>query len=139
MYRDKGREAYVDRMARHGIAARKLAEAPSKWVVMLRKSLLRDFEAAGVIPNSNDVWSWSMWNGYLKNEDGVCVQEWFAAGGTRANHIHTSGHASPDDLRKFAHSIRAKSLVPIHGIAWDGNMDGFPSIKRLHDGEVLVI
>ncbi len=80
-----------------------------------------------------------MWNGYLKNEDGACVQTWFVAGGARANHIHTSGHASPDDLRKFAQSMRAKSLVPIHGIAWDGNTDGFPSIKRLRNGEALAI
>ena len=139
MYRDKGREAFVERMAQHGIAAGKLAETPSQWVVMIRKSLLRDFETAGIIPNSNDAWSWSMWSGYLKNDDGARVQAWFAAGGTPAAHIHTSGHASPDDLRAFAQSIRPKSLVPIHGVAWDGNTEGFPSIKRLHDGEAMAI
>ena len=47
MYRDKGREAFVERMAKHGIAARKLAETPSHWAVMIRESLVRDFEAAG--------------------------------------------------------------------------------------------
>ena len=139
MYRDTGREAFVERMAKHGIAARKLAETPSQWVVMTRKSLLRDFETSGVMPNSKDAWSWSMWNGYLKNDDGGRIQAWFTAGGARADHIHTSGHASPDDLRRFAQSIQAKSLVPIHGVAWDGDTTGFPSIKRLQDGEAMAI
>jgi hypothetical protein len=57
----------------------------------------------------------------------------------RAAHIHTSGHASPDHLREFAQSIEAKLLVPIHGIAWDGDIEGFSHIRRLNDGEPLLM
>ena len=42
MYRGKGKEAFVDRMAQNGIAAAKLAATPGrKWVVMVRPSLMR--------------------------------------------------------------------------------------------------
>lgn len=139
MYRRKGDEAFVQRMVPHGISAKKLAATPEKWVVMVRPSLVRDYEPAGVEPNSDDAWSWSMWRGYLKNEDGARLQEWFERGGAQAAHIHTSGHASPANLRAFASSIDPKWLVPIHGVAWDTETEGFPPIRRLKDGEPALI
>jgi ribonuclease J len=42
-------------------------------------------------------------------------------------------------LRSFAHAMNAKQLVPIHGAAWDGDTTGFPSIRRLVDGETMTI
>jgi ribonuclease J len=35
-------------------------------VVMLRPSLVRDFQAKGVVFNNHDAWVFSMWNGYLE-------------------------------------------------------------------------
>ena len=139
MYRQKGEEAFVERMVPHGMSAKKLAATPEKWVIMVRPSLIRDYEPAGVTPTAGDAWSWSMWRGYLKNDDGARLQEWFERGGARAAHIHTSGHASPRDLRLFAESIAPRWMVPIHGIAWDRETEGFPPIRRLSDGEPLVV
>jgi ribonuclease J len=139
MYRRTGREAFVERMAQHGISAGKLAETPSNWVAMVRPSLIRDYVPKGVVPNVDDAWCWSMWRGYLKNEDGALVQKWFDDGGSRTAHIHTSGHASPSDLRAFAQAMNAKQLVPIHGVAWDGDTAGFSSIRRLADGEPMAL
>jgi hypothetical protein len=50
-------------MAKYGISADKLAEMPAKWVPMVRSSLIRDYAEKGVLANSDDTWSWSMWNG----------------------------------------------------------------------------
>jgi ribonuclease J len=139
MYRRTGREAFVGQMVPHGISAAKLAEGPEKWVVMTRPSLIRDYARKGVTPNPHDVWCWSMWRGYLDNEDGALVRKWFEEGGSRAVHIHTSGHASPTVLRSFAHAMNAKQFVPIHGVAWGGDTTGFPSIRRLADGEAMTL
>ena len=139
MYRKKGDEAFVERMVPHGISAKRLATTPEKWVVMVRPSLMRDYEPAGVVPNADDAWSWSMWRGYLKDDDGRLLQVWFEKGGARAAHIHTSGHASTADLRAFAAAMKPNWMVPIHGVAWDSQPDGFPSIRRLVDGEPLVL
>lgn len=135
MYRETGRADFVDRMAKHGISVDKLAETPSRWVVMTRPSLIRDFEKKGVLPNAQDAWSWSMWHGYLSGEDGRRVQSWFGQGQCPETHIHTSGHASPDDLRKFAMAINPEVLIPVHGVSWDEETEGFPVILRLADGE----
>jgi ribonuclease J len=139
MYRRTGREAFVEKMVPHGISAAKLAETPEKWVVMVRPSLIRDYTPKGVTPNPDDAWCWSMWRGYLGNEDGALVSKWFKDGGSHASHIHTSGHASSAVLRSFAHAVNAKRFVPIHGTAWDGDTTGFSSITRLADGESMTL
>jgi ribonuclease J len=126
-------------MVRFGIPAKKLSATHEKWVVMVRPSLMRDYARNGVEPNADDAWSWSMWRGYLKNDDGRLVHKWFDDGGSQAAHLHTSGHASPVDLRAFATRMQPALLVPIHGVAWDTEAEGFPSIRRLTDGESMML
>lgn len=104
-----------------------------------REPLIPDYARNGVAPNVDDAWCGSMWRGYLNNDDGILVRNWFEEGGSRAAHIHTSGHASPDDLRSFAQAMNARQLVPIHGIAWDGDTTGFFAVRRLADGEPMVV
>ena len=139
LYRTKGRGDFVERMAQYGIAARDLIHSPSRWVSMIRPSLIRDMTAAGVTPAPDDAWCWSMWKGYLGDEDGRRLHEWFSVGGARAVHLHTSGHASPADLRSFAEAMNPVVMVPIHGDAWDANINGFPPIRRLKDGEMMAL
>jgi ribonuclease J len=139
MYRHTGREEFVNHMVPYGIAAARLAQTPERWVVMVRPSLIRDYARNGITPNGDDAWCWSIWRGYLNNDDGILVRKWFEPGGSRATHIHTSGHASPADLRAFAHAMNARLLVPIHGVAWDGDTTGFSSIRRLADGEPMMV
>ena len=135
MYRRRGDSAFVDDMAANGISARSLEADKDKWVIMVRPSLARDYGKAGVCPTADDAWSFSQWSGYLAAPDGQALQMWFDAGGAKAAHIHTSGHASPVDLRAFAQAVAPKAMVPIHGLAWDDAPAGFPPIIRLKDGE----
>jgi ribonuclease J len=139
MYRRTGREAFVEQMVPYGISAAALNKSPENWVVMARRSLIADYARKGVAPVPDDAWCWSMWRGYLENGDGILVSEWFEEGGSRAVHIHTSGHASPAVLRSFARAMNAKQLVPVHGVAWDGDTNGFSSILRLGDGETVTL
>lgn len=136
LYKAKGRDAFLDRMARHGISASALAQREAQWVVMIRPSLMADFADKGVVPTSEDAWSYSQWLGYLRDPDGMALAKWFDEVGAVADHIHTSGHASPTDLRRFATAIKPRMLVPIHGVMWDQE-SGFNSIRRLRDGERL--
>jgi len=139
LYRRKGQAEFVARMAANGISARALSKTRDRWVVMTRPSLIRDYEPAGVTPDKDDAWSWSMWRGYLSNPDGAAAQAWFDGGRAPAAHLHTSGHASPAQLRAFAQKSGAKRLVPIHGLAWDTHCDGFPPIERLADGQAYTV
>ena len=91
--------------------------------------------AKGVTAKADDAWCWSQWSGYLREPDGAFVAQWFTNGGARAEHIHTSGHASAADLRTFAAAIAPKQMAPMHGANWDREQPGFPPILRLRDGE----
>lgn len=140
MYDRTGRGEFVSRMAATcGVSAQALVQTPERWVIATRRSLLADFEAKGVRPGPEDVWSFSLWRGYLDGDDGQKLQAWFKAGGAPSEHIHTSGHASPADLRRFAAAVPARCLVPVHGADWDAHASLFPNVCRLLDGEALFL
>jgi L-ascorbate metabolism protein UlaG (beta-lactamase superfamily) len=59
--------------------------------------------------------------------------------GSEVARIHTSGHASPADLRAFANALLPKVVIPVHGNDWDAHADGFGNLKRLSEGEQYAI
>lgn len=138
-YRQDGKGEFVDRMATNGLAVRHLGDRRARWVVMTRPALMKEYQAGGIQPDAQDSWCWSNWSGYLNEPEGQALKAWFEAGGARAQHLHTSGHASPADLRAFATALQPKKLVPIHGLVWDSDTAGFPPMARLIDGETYVV
>jgi len=132
-YRRRGRGDFVGRVAEHGIAARALAKG--RWVTMLRRALIPDFSDAGVRPAAADAFNFSMWRGYLSDPYQAEPHDWCRDAGAEIAYVHTSGHASPADLRSFAAAIAPKALVPVHGIKWDEESAGFPPVVRLGDGQ----
>ncbi len=138
-YRKAGRSGFVDRLAKNGIGVSHLHASKNQWVVMTRTALMHDFRRNGIVIDADDAWSWSNWRGYLADPQGALLQAWFDAGGATANPIHTSGHASVADLKAFSAALNPKTLVPIHGLGWDQDHAGFPAIRRLADGERLML
>jgi ribonuclease J len=136
-YRKQGRGEFVARMAPHGLAARHLMRGRN--VIMLRRGLIADYQRGGVVPTADDAFNFSMWRGYLSEPDVAEVLDWCRTGGAEIAYIHTSGHASPADLRAFAAAIRPKVTVPVHGQKWDEESQGFGSFRRLADAEPMVI
>jgi ribonuclease J len=138
MYARAGREDFVDRMARRcGISAAELKGGTQ--VVMLRRALISDYQRKGVTPSDGDALIFSMWSGYRTEPYYSGMLDWFRTGGGREDEIHTSGHASPADLKAFAAAIRAKVLIPVHGKDWDAHAPGFENVKRLADGELYAV
>jgi ribonuclease J len=136
-YRRHGRENFVERMVPHGISAKRLEG--SHHVVMLRRGLIRDYKLAGVVPTAADAYNFSMWRGYLSDPYHTEALEWCRTAGAEIAYIHTSGHASPADLRAFAAAVNPKIVVPVHGVKWDEESHGFGAIRRLADAETLTL
>ena len=136
-YRRIGRDEFVARMVPHGLSARRLAQC--RHVIMLRRGLLADYQRAGVVPTAEDAFNYSMWRGYLSEPYHAEALEWCRACGAEIAYIHTSGHASPADLRAFAAAICPKVTVPVHGVKWDEESHGFGAICRLADAEPIAI
>lgn len=134
-YARAGQDEFADRMARTvGISASALTRSPSRWVIALRPSMIPDFEAKALRPGPKDAWSYSLWSGYLDRDDGRKQRDWFESAGAAAEHIHTSGHASTEDLHRFASAMSPRYLVPIHSYGWDKHSEGFENLQRLADG-----
>lgn len=129
-YRKLGKETWLNAMAKIGLSAAALEQ---QAIVMIRSgSLHRDYMFKGVAPTKDDAFSFSMWSGYLKDQSDLL--SWFGSAGSTIEHIHTSGHASPATLRRFAEAVSAKQVVPVHGLNWDREQTGFDRLARLRDG-----
>ncbi len=128
---------FVDQLAETGrcVSAQNLDRVSSP-VVMLRPSLFRDLQKAGVQPTGDDLWVFSQWRGYLDQGGYDKVQQAFRDAGAGFAHVHTSGHACRDDLLALANAVNARKLVPIHSFDWDQHLEAFPAVVRLHDGEL---
>ena len=127
----------VEYLKRHNAAmgAKALADNPERWVIMARGSLLEDYAGKGVIPNEQDAWVWSMWDGYLERESSQAMREFFAP--CRYEYLHSSGHATPEVLRRFAEAMRPKMLIPVHGENWRTWSKHFSNLRAAVDGEWL--
>ena len=92
----------------------------------LVKSLL-NVEGAKII--------YSMWQGYLTDKfKGYCRDK-----GLDIEQVHTSGHATVEDLEAFAKAISPKTLIPIHTFEGKHYPEMFENVRILKDGEFFEI
>lgn len=78
---------------------------------------------------------YSMWEGYLTEEfKNHCKNI-----GIEIKQIHTSGHATAEDLKAFAGALKPRMLIPIHTFYADKYEELFDNVKLLEDREILEI
>ncbi|MFC2149240.1 MBL fold metallo-hydrolase [Candidatus Auribacterota bacterium] len=78
---------------------------------------------------------YSMWKGYLTEEfKGYCGRE-----GIEIEEVHTSGHASVEDLKAFAKALNPGMLIPIHTFSPESYEGLFDNVRMLKDGEGMTI
>ena len=78
--------------------------------------------------------SYSMWQGYLKDESTAKSRKWLEERGIPLEVIHTSGHASVADLKRFAAALSPRMLVPIHSFETARFGEFFEKVTRREDG-----
>lgn len=120
------------------MGAATLNDTPERWVIMTRDSLARDYRLKGVIPTPDDAWVWSQWRGYLEQDNTRIMREYFKPCGDPV-YIHTSGHASPDDLAAFARAVNPGMIIPVHGEGWEHWSARFDNCRRVSNGEWVAL
>lgn len=79
---------------------------------------------------------WSLWDGYLQGAAGDRLQATLTAADVPLIQLHTSGHASPTDLRRLVDAVRPRVVVPIHTDSPDAYGSTFDGAVALHpDGQ----
>jgi ribonuclease J len=139
MYERQGREDFVTRMATGGAGTSRSKLSGGRAIIMLRDSMLADFAKKGLGFTAKDTYAFSNWSGYLDTSDPRSGWAQAERAGGRTVRLHTSGHASPEALAAFAAAIAPKTVIPVHGIAWDDPGIALPSVTRLVDGESWTI
>jgi ribonuclease J len=117
----------------HRIYQEDLAADPGAYALMFRPVHQRDLERAGALGGARFIYS--MWEGYLDEGSGARVKLWAERLGIPFTRIHTSGHAGPADLKRFAQALAPKVVVPIHSFHPGSFPDLFPNVEPHGDGD----
>jgi len=78
---------------------------------------------------------YSMWEGYLTDK----FKQYCAHKGLEIEQVHTSGHATVEDLKAFATALNPKTLIPIHTFEASHYPELFKNVKILKDKEAFTI
>ena len=78
---------------------------------------------------------YSMWGGYLNDR----FRDFCANKGLTIEQVHTSGHATVEDLEAFAKAISPKTLIPIHTFEGKQYPEMFENVRILKDGELFEV
>lgn len=121
------------RYSSYRVFPEQLADEAARSVMVFRPSMSRDLEKAACLNGARLIYS--LWPGYLKREELRPFHDWLEKWSIRLVHCHTSGHASPRDLQRFAKAIAPKMLVPIHSFETKRFKEFFDNVERKRDGE----
>ena len=124
--------AELDRHSRNRVFREALPGLAGKAVMLFRPMAMYDRGVASVLEGAG--FTYSMWDGYLKEDSSRQVLRWLERNGIAWASIHTSGHASTADLQRFAAALAPRALVPIHSFETGRFPEYFDNVVPRADG-----
>ncbi len=122
----------LERHKRNRIFPEDLPALRERAVMLFSPRMVSDWGVQGALEGAR--FTYSMWSGYLKEERCRRVLRWLKKNDVPFQTIHTSGHASVADLRRFAAALAPRKLVPIHTFEGDRYRELFDNVVRERDG-----
>jgi ribonuclease J len=105
---------------------------------MFRGWMMRDLDQAKALVGARVFWS--QWDGYLsEGSAGAALKADCGRRGITFESIHTSGHASPGDLKRLASAVAPKRLIPIHTFEREKFPSIFENVSIYDDGEWIEV
>jgi ribonuclease J len=123
----------IERLKPFRIYPEQLAGEAARSVMLFRPSMMRDLDKADCLQGAQLIYS--LWPGYLKREELSTFHAWLGEQGIPLVHCHTSGHASPEDLQRFAKAVAPRMLVPIHSFETRRFSEYFENVELKQDGQ----
>lgn len=125
-----------DLLARHSsnrIFAEELAADAGRSTLLFRPLHQPDLERVGCLVGARYIYS--QWEGYWDGGSYSQVQAFLERHGIPKVSIHTSGHASPVDLKRFVRALNPGRVVPIHSFRPDRYLELFDRVEPQPDGQ----
>ncbi len=110
-----------------------LHEAQSKSTLLFRPLHCSDLERGNCLKGATYIYS--QWEGYWERDSYIKLKEWLERNAIPKISIHTSGHASPGDLKKIVTAINPRKVVPIHTFFPERYGELFQNVEVHNDGE----
>lgn len=128
--------AWFDLLKHHAanrIFIENLHEAQSKSTLLFRPLHCSDLERGNCLNGATYIYS--QWEGYWERDSYNKLKEWLERNSIPKISIHTSGHASPGDLKKIVAAINPRKVVPIHTFFPERYSELFQNVEVHNDGE----
>ena len=131
----KNKELFADlgRHAANRVFPEHLPGLADRAVMLFRPPAKDDYGVQGVLESAG--FTYSMWEGYLKERSSLKVVKWLERHDIPRRTIHTSGHASVADLKRFAAALVPRTLVPIHSFETRRFGEFFDNVAQREDGQ----
>jgi ribonuclease J len=123
----------LKRHSRNRIFIEQLQEISTRSVLLFRPLHIRDLEKAVLLKDA--VYIYSQWGGYWEQDSNSYLRGWIQRHSISKVSIHTSGHASPADLKRFAEALRPAEIIPIHTFMPQRYKELFNNVQLHADGE----
>ena len=128
--------AWFDLLKRHStnrIFIEDLKPLSNKAALLFRPLHRFDLERGGCL--SGAIYIYSQWEGYWEQGAYDMVKDWLERHSIPKVSIHTSGHASPIELKILVKALGPNKVVPIHSFFPEKYPDLFPNVEAHNDGE----
>lgn len=132
-----GHTGWAKSLQRGAITAGEIAQSPELFAVLFRQSMQPWLYKAGLPQGCTCVFSY--WPGYLREPRLLPLTEAVKAAGGQFLQRHASGHAHPDDLRRFVEEVRPRLLVPVHTTSPETWTNWWPTTRIAIDGQPIEI
>ena len=109
-----------------------LPDLSTQTAMLFRPVMIRDKGVNSVLDGAS--LSYSMWEGYLKRQSTRSARTWLEENNIPMQVIHTSGHASVADLKRFAGALAPRRLIPIHSFETGRFGEFFDNVEQQDDG-----
>ena len=122
----------IERHKSNRIYPEMLPQLSRRAVMLFRPMMITDRGVKSALDGAE--LSYSMWEGYLKKESTRSARTWLKQNNIPMQVIHTSGHASVKDLKRFAGALAPRRLVPIHSFETSRFGEFFDNVVQQEDG-----
>ncbi|MFI4912976.1 MAG: MBL fold metallo-hydrolase [Sedimentisphaeraceae bacterium JB056] len=110
-----------------------IKEDSNKFTLLFRPLHGSDLEKAECLEGA--AYIYSQWEGYWEQGSYDFVKKWLCRNSIPKYSVHTSGHASLENLKEMASAINPASLVPIHSFMPERYLELFDNVHVKQDNE----
>lgn len=123
----------VESVQRHRIFPDEIRERAGDLAMVIQGSTLGELARAGSLDGATAIWS--LWPGYLDRPSGQRTMRLLDEYSVPLVRLHSSGHASVEDLKALARAFGSARVAPIHTSAPDQFERHFDCVELHTDGE----